>query len=87
MRECNECVKRSCRIIEDYRRGKLRMTPEDMQQSCPMVQKERRWGQPLIRSAMIRNAQGVYDVLQKFDMYIRESADKPFFRILLKEIQ
>ena len=86
MKECNDCDKRGCREVENYRRGKSRLTAVSMQMSCPMAVKPRVWTQPLILCALVNGAQGIHDVLQANDMYFQELAFKPYFRILLSEI-
>lgn len=90
MVQCNCCERRNCQIIRAARKNKG-LTDEEMQavmsQSCASAILPKPWSQPVILSALATHPQGVNDVLQAHEMYFQELKDKPFFRILLREIQ
>lgn len=91
MKECNECKRFKCRVIQKYRKDMKNMTERELEfmtetfrQSCPTYLAPRPWKTKMIFHLMQKNPQEVHDLLRGFNIRFQELAEKPWFRLIHK---
>lgn len=81
-KQCNRCDSNACRIIHDFRKKRIELTPEEMASDCKMHIEPPALTSPIFMTAMHNYPQKVYDLLETLGLMIVDSRQKPYFKIV-----
>lgn len=85
MKQCNECRRKGCDVVELFRRGKGGFTTEHMRGNCKRHIPIKPFTDKLLVLAMAKNPQGVHDALSIHGFKLIEKPEHPYFKIYLEK--
>jgi len=82
MKQCNRCDSGSCRVMSDYRKHRIEMSPEEMGFECKLHIEPPALTSTIFMTAMFNYPQKVYDLLETLGLMIVDQKRKPYFKIV-----
>ena len=82
MKQCNRCDSAHCRVISDYRKHRIEMSPEEMGMECKLHIEPPVLTNPIFMLAMFDDAKKVYDLLETLGLMVVDQRQKPYFKIV-----
>ena len=79
MDQCNDCTNKKCRTVDWYRKNRDDVPPHEYREMLTVCHRRvvpKPFTRPLFETAILRNAQGVHDVLQKMCMRLAQKGNR-----------